>query len=306
MANHDLTLNLARLVVAAAWADGKLEHDELNSLKDLLFNLPDLWEEDWQRLKLYMETPVEADEAERLLTNVVDSIRSGKDRDFVLATLNHLVHSDGEATAAENQFVEEVSKAIAKRSGVMGGLKGLLKSVIGRRSATVKGAPNREDHFEDYIRNEVYHGVVHVDGKDTPISIPDEKLRKLCIAAGLMAWIAHNDNVIETEEQDAIRDALKDSWQLPPNEASLVAEVSCKKAVKGLDFSRLCREFFEITTHEERGAFLKCLFQIANAAGRTSHDEIERIREVSDHLKIDHRDFIAAKLTISKEDRAGL
>ncbi len=306
MPDHELTLNLARLVVAAAWADGKLEHDELNSLKDLLFNLPELWEEDWQRLNLYMESPIGPEEAERLLHDVVGAIRSDEDRGFVLTTLNHLVHSDGEATSAEDQFVAEVSKAIEERSGAMAGLKGLLRSVIGRRSAHVKDAPNREDHFEDYIRNEVYHGVVHVRGADDPMNLPDDRLRKLCLAAGLMAWVAHTEKDVDVAEQNAIRQALEDGWNLPPAEASLVTEVSCEKALKGLDFSRLCREFFDLTGHDERARFLKCLFQIANAASRTSHDEIERIRDVSIHLKIDHRDFIAAKLTISRADRAGL
>ena len=119
-------------------------------------------------------------------------------------------------------------------------------------------------------------------------------------------FLAHTEKDMHVAEENAMRQALKDGWNLPPNEASLVTEVSCKKAVKGLDFSRLCREFFDITGHDERVEFLKCLFRIANAAGRTSHDEIERIRDVSVHLKIDHREFIAAKLTISREDRAGL
>ncbi len=45
-----------------------------------------------------------------------------------------------------------------------------------------------------------------------------------------------------------------------------------------------------------------CLFKIANASDRVSNDEIEEIRRISEALKLSHKDFIAAKLTISDED----
>jgi len=304
MPDHELTMNLARLVIATAWADGKLEHEEVNALKDVLFNLPEIWEEDWQRLQLYFDSPVQADEAQRLLDEVLDSIRSQEDRNFVVTTLEHVIRCDGNSTSAEQDFVSQIRQAIEDRSGFLGGMKGMLKSVLGRRSASASKAPNRENHFEDYIKNEVYHGVVHVNDKD--INLPDDQLRKLCLAAGLMAAVAHTEEVVDEGEQRAIASALGDAWNIPPDEAALVAEVSCQKAIKGLDFSRLNRSFFEVTTHEERSDFLKCLFQIANATGKTSHDEIERIRDVADHLKIAHKDLIAAKLTISREDRGGL
>jgi hypothetical protein len=35
----------------------------------------------------------------------------------------------------------------------------------------------------------------------------------------------------------------------------------------------------------------------------TSYDEVEEIRRISESLKLPHKDFIEAKLTIPREDR---
>ena len=37
-----LTFKLAKLMIAVSWADGKIEHSEVNALKGLLFSLPEL------------------------------------------------------------------------------------------------------------------------------------------------------------------------------------------------------------------------------------------------------------------------
>jgi len=37
VADSNLILNLAKVVIAAAWVDGEIDHEEINNLKDLLF-----------------------------------------------------------------------------------------------------------------------------------------------------------------------------------------------------------------------------------------------------------------------------
>ncbi len=37
-----LTFKLAKLMIAVSWADGEIENSEVNSLKKLLFSLPEL------------------------------------------------------------------------------------------------------------------------------------------------------------------------------------------------------------------------------------------------------------------------
>ena len=73
----------------------------------------------------------------------------------------------------------------------------------------------------------------------------------------------------------------------------------------GLDFFRLSNGFFECTSLNERRTFLRTLFRVANASNKTDAKEIEEIRKVAVGLKLAHKDFIDAKLSISREDRNG-
>ncbi|MFC1825967.1 TerB family tellurite resistance protein [Thermodesulfobacteriota bacterium] len=60
---------------------------------------------------------------------------------------------------------------------------------------------------------------------------------------------------------------------------------------------------FRLHNHDERMAFLKCLFKIANASDMTFRQEVEEIRSIARSLKLPHEDFIETKLTIPREDR---
>jgi hypothetical protein len=44
---------------------------------------------------------------------------------------------------------------------------------------------------------------------------------------------------------------------------------------------------------------------VAAAAGRASNEEIEEIRSIANSLRLTHKAFIDAKLTLPREKRAG-
>ena len=71
-----------------------------------------------------------------------------------------------------------------------------------------------------------------------------------------------------------------------------------------MDYYRLAREFFTSTDREERAKFLNILFSIANADGFVSNEETEEIRAIANSLRLTHRQFIDAKKTIPKDQRA--
>ncbi|MFQ5626516.1 MAG: TerB family tellurite resistance protein [Methyloligellaceae bacterium] len=71
-----------------------------------------------------------------------------------------------------------------------------------------------------------------------------------------------------------------------------------------MDYYRLTREFFSNTTREERVRFLDVLFNVADADGQVSVEEIEEIRTITRSLKLEHHEFIAAKLKVPKGRRA--
>jgi len=308
VADREFIMKLARLVIAAAWADGEIRNEEMNALKDLIFSLPEITGADWAKLEIYLDHPVDAAEARRLLDDVLEGMRSQDDKAMVLDTLRKLAESDGHVSGEEAALLEEVAKAVeAKDAGLLTRLTRLIRGATLKRSSASASGPNRENRIDDFIRNAIYFQLVSErEARGAGLDAPEETIRKLCLAAGLMAKVAWVDEDISSEEKDAIRRALRETWRLSEAEASLVCDISTSRVIKGLDDYRLVRSFYECTTNDERASFMKCLFQVANASEKTSHEEIEQIRNIALGLKLSHREFINAKLTVPKEDRRGL
>ena len=307
MKRKDLVVDLSKLVIAAAWADGKMCNDEINALKDLLFHLDEVSGEDWAILSMYMESPVTEEERAALLERVIGALRSGSDKAFALETLEHLFQSDGGMCAEEAQLMEELQGAIQSTpTHVFAGISRAFKSTLSKRSQAVAASVLRESASEDYIKNTLYYDLMRKQ-ESTGIKLdqPEAQLRKLCLAAGLLARIAHVDGEIDADEQQAIQNILASDWGLSDSEAGMLTELVCDRAVLGLDLFRLSNGFFECTKIDERRQFIATLFKIANASNKTDVEEMEGIRKIATSLKLHHSDYIAAKMTISSEDRGG-
>lgn len=305
MPEKQFIMDLAKLLIAAAWVDGKLANEEINALKDLLFNLENVTGKEWTQLEIYMDSPVSAEERDTLLSRVLEQIQSQQDKELVIGTLENLFKADGVVTRAEEAVLEDMRESVSDMSGgLLGRLSKLIKGATGKRRDSYTAAVQRDAQVDDYIENTIYYQLKsEIEKKGIKIELPDDKVRQLCLAAGLLARISAVDSGISEKEKQAIRDILSAEWGLARREADIVTAISCDRALKGLDYFRLTRGFFECTNLEERRSFVKSLFKIANASDKTSYDETEEIRRIATSLKLTHRDFIDAKLTIPDEDR---
>ena len=312
MATRNFILDLGKLMIGIAWIDGRLEQEEINALKELLFLLPDISGEDWMQLELYMTHAVSDAERRDLLDRVLSGIRSSGDKQLVLKTLEKLVGDNGAGRAVgdaprgvpESAFLEDIRQDIEGRStGLLGHLSAPFRQTLKRKA----GQGSREDRIEDFIKNTIYFQLTsELEQQGRALSIPEAEARKICLAAGLMAHVAWVDNEVCHREREAMSQALRQLWNVPEDEARLITEMSHARIMHGLDMVRLTTGFCHYTTIEERKSFLRCLFAIANAAEDTSHAEIETIRQIAKSFELPHQEFIEAKLTIPRQDRGGL
>jgi uncharacterized tellurite resistance protein B-like protein len=308
MATPHMIMTLGKVIVAAAWADGEVAHDEVNSLKDLLFHLPNLNARQWAELEIYLESPVDAAERTRLVEELHGEIRSVEDKQLAISALRDLVEADGVITQEETQVLNEITTAIESAdTSMIGSFSRLMRGPVQRRSEVAANAPNREANFEDFVKNKVYYNVrrrMQMDeGEDLRLS--DNEIRRLSMAGGLMARIARLDNTVADEEFKAMTGALERDWGLNHEQATFVTEVAISSEISSMDYFRLARDFFDVNTAEERLRFLDALFNVAVADGEVSMDEIEEIRLISKSLKMSHEEFIAAKVKIPREKRRG-
>jgi len=308
MPDRKFIMDLAKLLIAAAWADGELQNEEINALKDLLFNLEDVTGDEWAHLEIYMDSPVSSEEREELLWTVLEKIKSEEDKELVVTTLEKLFQADGVVTEEEKAVLEEIKEGVlGVNIGLLARLSQMIKATVNERGETYKSAAQRESQVDDYIENTIYYKLKsESQKKGIKIELPGREVKKLCLAAGLLARISAVDSEISDDEKKAIKQVLSEQWDLSEQQAQIVTQISCDRTLQGLDYFRLSRGFFECTTLDERRNFIKCLFKIANASDKTSYDETEEIRRISNSLKLTHKDFIEAKMTISDDERQAL
>jgi uncharacterized tellurite resistance protein B-like protein len=301
--DEQLILTLAKVLIAAAWSDGELAVEEINSMKDLLYQIPQLSARQWASLSMYIESPVDDAERARLVEELRSDIRTEQDKELALTTLDAMVAADGRTTDQEESAVTGIKAAVETVD--VGFLTNLVKGLAGRRSQTVANAPNREEYLEDFIRNKVYYGVRRrLDLGEAEIDLSEKQLRTLSLAGGIMAQIAHINPQITDDEVERMVDALETYWHLSTEQAAFVASVAISETASLLDRYRLTREFADACAYEERVEFLDVLFAVAAADGMASYEEIEEIRQIAQILKLTHEEFIEAKLKLPDDQRA--
>ena len=298
MSQNTVIMPLAKVMIAAAWADGSISNEEVNCLKDLLFQLPEMTASDWSELEIYIDTPVGEAERGRLVADLQAAMAKRDDKELAIQMIDALAHADGELPTAEESVVDEIKSSIQDTNvNVFGGIGKLLGGSIKRRSEAVSNAPNRELYLDDYQKNRIFYSLSRrLELEQIEVDIPETELRKLSLAGGLMARVAWVDREIQDAELTSISAVIQEHWGLPDIQAALVAEIAASEISKGVDYYRLAREFFLVTSAEERLTFVEVLFAVADGHAGVSYDETEEIRQIAHLLKLTHRQFIDAKL----------
>lgn len=286
--NTKLVETLVKVIVAAGWADKELTLEERNNLKDLLLQFRHHLPDDGEApiLEMYTESPIQAAEQERLVNELREAIWTEEDKALVSSALQNMVEADGKITDDEQSMLDGIKGNLESvDTGVLGDVGRLIRGAIQRRSETIRNAPNRDQYFEDFLRNKIYYAVRHrLDLAEAELDIPEADLRKLSALGGLMARVAQKDGVVLEKEMEKITLTLQNSWGLSREAATFVTEVAISEVSRNFDYLRMSREFVEMTTPAERASVLDVLFTVANADGQISDEERKEIHNIADYL----------------------
>lgn len=302
MAKHPIAMALAKVVIAAAWADGNLARDEVNSLKNMLSEAGEnvgggemsLTMQDWAELDIYLYSPVGAEERRRLVEELGSLLRGPKDRALAFAALDRLMSADRVTTDEERAVAAEIRAALERAdAGPLAAFGHLL-----RRGLRVQAAgPNREQHLDEFLNNRVYYAVRVRLGKtpEEDLGIPADEARKLALAGGILATLAHVDANVADAERERIVAALEQGWGISHDRAVLVAEAAIEESKANLDPYVLTYAFAQSASVEERVRFLDALFAVAAADGGISSEESSEISRITQAIRLEQRHFVAAK-----------
>ena len=299
-----LVLKLAKVMAALAWSDGEMHGDEVNALKDVLADLPAMTGREWARLQMYLDSPVKAEEADALVADLLESINTAADRTHVKDALRRLAAADDQTNPEEMESLERICGAVdARQVGLGSMLGGLLRSLGARRKGSASVGGTREEHFDEYLRNPILFDMIR---EGIAASVDDADREKLAACAALMGRVAFQDEDLSDSEKQCIADVVSQRWSLMPDDARRLVESVARRTSRTTEYHSLMHGLVENMGKDERFELAKTLFAVANACDKTSHGEIEEIRRIAKSLRLSQKEFVAAKLTISREDRKGL
>ena len=125
---------------------------------------------------------------------------------------------------------------------------------------------------------------------------PNEARYIACFAY-LLGRVAHADTHISEEETREMEQIVQARGGLPDDQAALVVQIAKtqNKLFGGTENYVIASEFNKIASRAQKVALLNCLFAVSSSDQSISTVEDNEIRKISQELRLDHSDFIAAR-----------
>jgi len=116
--------------------------------------------------------------------------------------------------------------------------------------------------------------------------LPPEKAKYLAAFAYVLARIAHADLEIDASETAEMERCAHEVAELSEAEAALAVQIAQSQArlLGGTENYVVTREFRSISSPEQRGQLLGCLYAVAAADGTISNDEAAEIAAIGEEL----------------------
>jgi uncharacterized tellurite resistance protein B-like protein len=278
------SIALLRVLIAAAWADGKVTQSELNYIKMLArkFRLSDA---EWTELQPYLEDGPNEKEIHDLFEDLLNRIGTSSQRNKVVNYLEEIVSADDQITAEEHDFLEHYTALLKQASS---------GELLIRRMKGLFSKPKADTalDLEEFFQNKVLFKLRRRIGTDqiTP------EVRRLCALGGLMGIVAQADGQIDRKELEEIRGQLRLRHIFDTEALEVLMTIIEEESVRGLDRRSLISEYAANADYEERVALLDLLFAVAAADKALTYTELEELRGIASTLGLSHRQYIDAKV----------
>ncbi len=127
--------------------------------------------------------------------------------------------------------------------------------------------------------------------------MPPEHARYVACFAYLLGRVAHADLHISEEETREMEQIVEARAELPADQAALVVQIAKtqNQLFGGTENYVIASEFNKIASRAQKVALLNCLFAVSSSDRSISTVEDNEIRKISQELRLDHSDFIAAR-----------
>jgi uncharacterized tellurite resistance protein B-like protein len=279
------SLALARVLAAAAWADGRVEPDEANAIKTYMLRAG-LGQDDMHEVASLLDSPVPQSQAEELVREFLAAMTRDADIQILYEEVETLLRADGELSSDEARFLSELREMLESHSVVdvvLDKMRGLFSVALG--SLRPRGRSSAADALRSRVQDRVRSRMA--EGGDA-VS-PD--LDRAALFGALLQKVAVADGRFDASESVHIGEVLRDRFGFSEAEVDTMTAALGEQITAELDLQRLTSELNRVTDHGDRVRLLEALFTVAASDGEIHPRELETARRIADFLWIDRRTF---------------
>ncbi len=283
-------LALAKVLAAAAWADGRVEVDEVNVVKAFMLRVR-LGADDTAEVMHLLDDPVTRTEAEELTRAFLASVSSDTEKRLLYDELYELFAADGEVSEDEERFLRTVKEALETHT-VVDMLLDRVRSVFSWSRGKRESAS-----LADVLRSRLQTRV-----RESLASLASEtdrdaaRLNRATLFGAILQKVAVADGAVDAPERARIIQLLGDRFGFGTEELATIEAVLAEQVTGDVDERRLAAEFNRVSDGGERRQLLWAMFHVATADGRLDASEVDGIRRIADFLWIDRRTFNDVRL----------
>ena len=287
MSREERQVALLKVLAAAAWADGRVEADEVDHIKEIARRY-DLEPVALREVEELLETPIPIDRCEQLTRSLLDQLDSDAERREVIGEIERLFHSDAVLDPREKALLDDIRGALASQSaveGFLGRITDVFRSTFS--SAGGRGAGSLGVHLTNAVLTRLD---TLSDGKWRE-AMAEEDLNRVCLFAAALGKVADTEDGKSTEEMDLIAGIVSRRFGVEPPLLDWLLDAVRLAASADMDRQKLLSEYNRITDMKGRLALLDAAFSVAAADGTVGDAELSELRLMSNYLWLDPRDF---------------
>lgn len=123
---------------------------------------------------------------------------------------------------------------------------------------------------------------------------------KLATAALLLEMMHQDEQVLEAEQQ-AVRQALKENFDLSDEESTELCHLAQQELKNATDYYQFTSLIAEHFSQQQKIKVIELLWQVAYADNHLDAYEEHMVRRIADLIYVPHQDFIQTKLRVQNK-----
>ncbi len=280
---ESVALAVARLAIAVVQEDERVSPEASECIQDLIYQLSSLTAESFQNLETLMAKPLFSEQRESIFREFGEQVKTPEERAFALYVIKQLVGGDGVAGEKQQALSAAVEEALDV--GDVGRLEGVMRGPFSQRVAELREQPAYCRDVLRFLEHNVHSTAARQELHIASWRLTPEEEERLGLTGALIARLPLGEVEDETLRKNIVR-SLHARLELDFPLASYAAIAATTPGAKQLDFLRLVRRLFHITTEAQRIALLYVLVDVAECVERPGIGQLDAIMNIAANIRV--------------------